>query len=49
MIPGDNSHPASSIKPIIDKRGTSDIIIPYTDNKGKEVYQGTCYQKFLQI
>ena len=35
MIPGDNSHPASSIKPIIDKRGTSDIIIPYTDNKGK--------------
>ena len=35
MIPGDNSHPLSSIKPIIEKIGTSDIIIPFTAKKGK--------------
>ena len=34
MIPGDNSHPLSSIKPIIEKIGTSDIIIPFTTKKG---------------
>ena len=34
MIPGDNSHPVSSIKPIIERKGTTDMIIPYTDKKG---------------
>tara|TARA_B100001057_G_C22864669_1_gene955982 strand:+ start:2094 stop:2789 length:696 start_codon:yes stop_codon:yes gene_type:complete len=35
MIPGDNSHPLSSIEPIIKKIGKSDIIIPFTTKKGK--------------
>ena len=34
MIPGDNSHPLSTIEPIIKKIGTSDIIIPFTTKKG---------------
>jgi len=35
MIPGDNSHPVSSIKPLIMNIGKSDIIIPFTTKKGK--------------
>ena len=35
MIPGDNSHPITSIEPIIKNIGKSDIIIPFTTQKGK--------------
>ncbi|MAW97298.1 MAG: hypothetical protein CL571_00400 [Alphaproteobacteria bacterium] len=35
MIPGDNSHPTTSIEPIINNIEKSDIIIPFTTKKGK--------------
>ena len=35
MIPGDNSHPSSSIVPILREMGNSDIIIPFTKKKGE--------------
>ena len=35
MIPGDNSHPASSISPILEIMGKKDIIIPFTLEKGQ--------------
>ena len=36
MIPGDNSHPITSIEPIIKNIGKSDIIIPFTTQKEKK-------------
>ena len=33
MIPGDNSHPADSITPILNELGRADIIIPFVENK----------------
>ena len=47
MIPGDNSHPASSIQPILEIMGKKDIIIPFTLKKGKEVFLDIVYRIFL--
>lgn len=33
LLPGDNSHPAHTLFPIIEKAGMADMIIPYTINK----------------
>ncbi len=38
MIPGDNSHPASSISPILAIMGKKDIIIPFTLKKGQRSF-----------
>ena len=32
MVPGDNSHPAEGVTPIIDRIGEADIVIPYVTN-----------------
>lgn len=32
LIPGDNSHPANTVSPILDKMGMADIVIPYVIN-----------------
>ena len=42
MIPGDNSHPASSIQPILEVMGKKDIIIPFTLKKGKRSFFRYC-------
>ena len=47
MIPGDNSHPASSIQPILEIMGKKDIIIPFTLKKGKRSFLDFVYQIFL--
>ena len=49
MIPGDNSHPASSIQPILEIMGKKDIIIPFTLKKGKRSFFRYCLSNIFTL
>ncbi len=49
MIPGDNSHPASSIRPILEILGNKDIIIPFTLKKGKRSFFRYCLSNIFTL
>lgn len=49
MIPGDNSHPASSISPILDIMGKKDIIIPFTLKKGQRSFFRYCLSNIFTL